>query len=176
MVKVKDIMRKYVVTLGPKATLEEAAKIMTNNKIGSIIIVEGNEPTGIVTSEEMVSAIADGVDPKKTSLKKMAKNRLITAAPEDDVLKVSRKMVKNGIKRMPVVKNKQLVGIVSDKEIMLTTPEMLGVISERLKASVALRAPRGMELSGICEDCGEYADSLRNVNGRWICEDCRISE
>jgi len=176
MVKVQDIMRKYVVTLGPNATISEAAKIMTNNRIGSIIIVEKEKPIGIITSEEMVSAIARGLNPKKTTLRKMKKNRLITTTPGEDILKATRKMVKNGIKRMPVIKGGRLVGILSDKEIMLTTPEMLGVLSEKLRASVSKVAPKGVELSGICEDCGEYNEDLRNINGRWICGNCRITE
>lgn len=176
MVNVQKIMRKYVVTVDPKTTLAEAAKIMTNNKIGSVVIVEKNSPVSIITSEEMVTAVAKGINPKKTTVDKMTKNKLITVSPDEDVLDVSRKMVKNGIKRVPVVKDGQLVGIVSDKEIMITAPEMLEVISERLKASVSTVAPKDIELSGICEDCGEYADDLKNVNDRWMCEDCRESE
>ncbi len=176
MVKVKEIMKKYVITVDPEITVSNVAKIMTNNRIGSVIIMKGQKPMGIITDDDIVSVIARGLDPKKIKISSIkGKRRFITVSPEDDMLKVTRKMIKSGIKRIPVVKNGKLQGIVSDKEILTVSPELINVLSEKLKARIALVAEPNQEISGICEKCEAYSDNLRHTNGRWWCEDCRES-
>ena len=173
MVKIKDIMKKYVVTVDDSITVSDAAKILTNNKIGSVIITKSMKPVGIVTTEDIVSVIARGENPRTVKVKTLKLRRLVTANPDDNMLTVARKMIKNGIKRVPVVKDGKLQGIVSDKEILLISPELIEVLSEKLKARVSLVAKPDREISGICERCEAYSDELRNVAGRWLCEGCR---
>ena len=87
---------------------------------------------------------------------------------------IAKKMIKNGIKRMPVVDDKNnLVGIVSDKEILLISPELIEILSEKIKMRVESVAKPEEVISGICEECGEYSDELTNIDGRWICPECR---
>jgi transposase len=65
-----------------------------------------------------------------------------------------------------------LKGIISTKEIILVAPELLEILSEKLKAGIEKVAKPDQTISGICERCGEYSDGLKNINGRWICQDC----
>jgi CBS domain-containing protein len=176
MAKIKEIMRRYVVTVDTKASLVDAAKIMANNRIGSVIVMEKGALKGIVTADDVTAAVARGSGLKKTKVLDVASKKLITAGPEDDILKVVRVMVKSGIKRVPVVKEGQLVGIVSDKEIMVAAPEMVDVLSERLKARISMATYSEESTSGICEDCEAYSDDLQNIGGKWLCEGCRESE
>lgn len=98
MVKIKDIMKKYVVTVNPELTLSDAAKIMTNNRIGSVVVTQKNKPIGIVTNEDIVKVVAEGRSPKNVKISDMKPVRkLVTVAPEDDMLKVTRMMIK-GVK------------------------------------------------------------------------------
>lgn len=175
MVQVQEIMRKRVVTVGPSFSVADAARVMKSNRIGSVIIAEKGKPIGIVTADDVTSLVADGKSPKRVKLKDLPKRKLITAESGDNILKVTRLMIKKGIKRVPVLKGGNLVGIVTDKEILLSTPGMLGVLSERLKAHT-ITAPafgREQELSGLCERCENYSDNLKRVGARWLCEDCR---
>ncbi|MBI4175748.1 MAG: CBS domain-containing protein [Candidatus Aenigmarchaeota archaeon] len=173
MVKVKDVMKKFVYTVDPEISVDAAARIMTNNRIGSIIVVDKGKPVGIVTDSDIVTVVAKGDDPKKVKLKSLEQRKFITASPEEDLMKVIRTMVKTGVKRMPVIKDGQLLGIVSDKEIMITAPEMIDILSEKLKARVSMVALPHQTISGICELCEGYSDELKNVSGKWACEDCR---
>ena len=91
------------------------------------------------------------------------------------LLNITKKMIKSGVKRIPVIKDGKLQGIISDKEVLMVSPEMINVLSERLKARVALVARPDNEISGICERCEAYSDELKNRAGRWWCEDCRES-
>lgn len=174
MVKVADIMKRSVVTIDPDLTLADVAKIMTNNRIGSVIVMNRAKPVGIVTDDDIVGAIARGRDPKNIRVRSLKKRlRFVTASPDENVLKVTKKMVKTGVKRVPVIKDGKLVGIVSDKEVLLMSPELVNVLSEKLKMRVDSVASPDQEISGICERCEAYADNLRNVDGRWVCEECR---
>ena len=180
MVKVKDVMRKRVITIGPGMSMEEAARIMTNNRVGSLVIVEGNDrAVDIVTESDMTTIVAKGMNPKlvkvedlkKEGLKK--KTLLISVGPEENILDVAKMMVKNGIKRVPVIEGGVLKGIISDKEILLISPELIEIMSENIKFRVGRVSKPGEKISGICEDCGSYSDELKNINDQWLCPDCR---
>jgi len=175
MVKVKDIMKRNVITIDPDLLVTDAAKIMTNNRIGSVIVLDKNmKPVDIITDDDIVGLIAAGKNPIKTKIKEIpAQKKLVIASPDDDVLKVTKRMIKTGVKRLPVIKDGKLLGIVSDKEILLTAPELLEIMSEKLRARVDGVAQPDQEISGICEQCESYSDELKNIVGRWVCEDCR---
>jgi len=175
MLKVKDIMKRQVITVDASISISDVAKIMTNNRIGSVIVMKKLEPVGIVTDGDVVGVIAQGKNPKKVKVKDLpqTKKHFVTALQNEDILKVTKRMIKNGVKRVPVLHAGNLVGIVSDKEILLTAPELLDVMSEKLKMRVAMVAKSDQIIPGICENCESYSDELKNIGGRWLCEDCR---
>jgi len=173
MVKVKDVMKKFVVTVDPTFTLDAVAKILSNNRIGSAVIMQKGKPIGIITSEDIVAAVAKGISPKKFKVKGLTKRRFITATPDHKLLDITKLMINKGIKRVPILKNGKLEGIVTDKEILLTAPEMIDVLSEKLKARVERVAKHDTSISGICEKCEGYSDDLRSMSGRWLCGSCR---
>lgn len=172
-VKVKDVMRKYVVTVDPNFTLDAVAKILSNNKIGSVVIVSESRPIGIVTSEDIVASVALGKSPKDTKAHDLTSRPFVTASPEEKLENITKTMITKGIKRIPIVKDNKLEGIVTDKEILVTAPQMVNLLSEKLKARVERVAHPDKELSGICERCEGYSDNLHSRAGRWLCEDCR---
>jgi len=175
MIKVRDIMKRNVITVDPDLTISDVAKVMTNNKIGSVVVLDkGMRPSGIVTDDDIVSLIAAGKNPRRVKVKDMpARRKLIAADPDEDLMQVTKRMIKNGVKRLPVIKDGRLQGIVSDKEILLTAPELLEVMSEKLRARVEKVAQPDQEISGLCEECESYSDELHSVGGRWLCEECR---
>jgi len=175
MVKVKEVMKTHVITAALDTNMSVISKIMTNNKIGSVILIEDDKPVDIVTTDDIVTTVASGKDPKKTKIKDIHKQRkkLITISPDDNILAVSKKMIKLGVKRFPIVENGRLIGIVSEKEILLVSPELIEILSEKLKEKVeAVPGINNMKLSGLCENCEEYSDNLENRNGRWVCPEC----
>jgi CBS domain-containing protein len=174
MVKVKDIMKKNVITADPGLRMSDVAKIMTNNRVGSVVVLKKDKPVGIITNDDIVTIIAKGKNPKNTTIREVParKKELVVASPNESVMTVAKRMLKSGIKRMPVVDNGKLMGMVSDKEILLISPEMINIMSEKLKIRVDRVADPTREISGICENCEAYSDHLVNQGGRWVCEDC----
>lgn len=176
MTKVREIMRENVITVGKDASLENISKVMTNNRVGSVIILENKKPAGVVVSEDIVRAVANDENLKKLKAANFLKRGVITVSADENILKVSKLMVKKNIKRIPVIDKGRLVGIVSDKEILTVAPELINILSEKLKMRIGRVAKPEEIISGICEDCGSYSDNLKNIAGRWVCEDCRETE
>jgi len=176
MIRVKDVMRKNVVTVDPDINMSTIAKILTNNKIGCVVITEKNKPIGIVTTNDIVMLVAKEKDLKKIKAGKFWKESnkpFVTVGPNESLMKAAKKMLKTGYKRLPVVENGELKGIISTKEVLTVSPELIEILSERLKARAEAVAKPDQIISGLCEICGEYSDNLRNVDGRWICPDCK---
>jgi CBS domain-containing protein len=176
MIRVKDVMKRHVVTVEPKMNMSTIAKILTNNKIGCVIIVDKEKPVGIVTTNDIVTLVAREKNLKRVKAGdfwKQMKKPFITISPDESLLKVTKKMLKSGYKRFPVVEKNELKGIVSTKEVLIVSPELIEILSERLKAKAEAVAKPNQAISGLCERCGEYAEYLRNIDGRWVCSDCR---
>lgn len=176
MIKVKEVMKKHVVTVDPKMNMSTIAKILTNNKIGCVVIISNSRPVGLITTNDIVTLVAKDNDLKKVKAGdfwKKIKRPFITVSPEESIFRAAKKMLKTGYKRFPVVENNELKGIISTKEILMVSPELIEILSERLKAKAEAVARPTQTISGICEMCSEYSDELRNVDGRWICLECR---
>jgi len=175
MVKVSDVMKTDVVSADPEATVRVLTQIMNNNQLGSVVIkdLEKEEPMGIVTWSTIITFIANKGNPDQAKAKNLMKKKLITIEEDKPILEASRAFVKHDIDRMPVVNNKgKLVGILSYKDILATTPEMINIMSEKMKAT-RMRPPAFNEvITGMCEDCGNYSAKLKNIGSRWTCGEC----
>jgi len=176
---VKDLMSKKVTTIEGNKTVFHAAKQMAKERRGYVVIVKKGKPIGILTDSDVLEkVISKGKDPKKVRVKDVMSAPLITISPDEELVEASRLMRKNLIKRIPVVKNGKLVGIITDSDIARVSPEFINIIEERLKAKEEGFEPKRIEgrISGICEECGNYSDTLYYINDRWLCENCKDLE
>jgi len=172
-IKVKDAMVSRVVTAMPSQTVLEASKIMKKEDIGSLVIVEGIKPIGIVTREDIVNKVVakDGLA-SKTMLKDIMSNDLVTCPPDCDISEAARVMSKHKYERVPVVSMGKLVGIISAREIARVAPAALEIATEHLR----IEEPQNFEeetQEGECEKCGNYSEELHNINDLWICDSCK---
>lgn len=112
MPAVKDIMTKEVITIEPSKTVFEAAQIMTEKGLSCLIVVIKAFPVGILTERDIVRRIvAKRASPDTKITEAMTKN-LITVEPETSLREAARVMSTNKIRRLPVLKQNKLVGIV----------------------------------------------------------------
>jgi CBS domain-containing protein len=182
MAKVKDIMKSCVITIDPDETITYASRVMTNNRIGALVVMDGGKPIDMVTVADVTTVIAKGLDPNKVTVADVKRNHVkdkktfVTVSPQDDIMKLVKLMVKNGVKRVPVLDRGKLVGIVADKEVLLVSPETMEIMSERLRQKIGCVPRMSAKISGICEDCGQISDGLQTLNGRWMCPECRADE
>ena len=172
-VYVKDIMVTPVLTITEERTVQEAAKLMGRKRKGCIIVTRRGKPIGILSDSDIIKRIvAKDIKPSKVKVKEVMSSPLITISPEDDILTAARKMKRANIHRLPVVSRGKLVGIISLSDIAKTSPELLDLLEERLRMREEEPRIREETTVGICESCGNYSDTLRYVNGQWLCETC----
>lgn len=116
---VSDIMTSPVVTIDGEATVRDAALLMTEWRIGSIIITERGRPTGIVTDRDILErVVALCRDVCTTRMKEIMSAPLITIQQKTGILDAMRKMRDLDIRRLVVMENGALLGIVSEGDII----------------------------------------------------------
>ncbi len=173
---VKEIMTRDVVTVDINSDVQQLAKKMLTFKVGSVIVTDNEQPVGIVTERDIVRKIVSrNLKPDDISIKELMTTPLITIPSSDDVTNTMHKMVKLEIRRLPVVENGRLVGIVTDTDLIAISAEMGNIFSDLIKMhreKIFSEEP-GHAVKGICEDCGYISDNLLMVDGRLLCESCR---
>jgi CBS domain-containing protein len=121
--RVRDLMSYPINTVRPDATAIEAIKAMVEGKKGSVIVAgEGlhKECQGIVTTTELFrKVLAPGIDPKSIRIRDiMTPAPLITIGPNATVKEAADLMIKHNIRRLPVIENRTLVGIITSKDLL----------------------------------------------------------
>ena len=122
--KVREIMTDKVATASPDTTLEAIAVMMKDEDAGAIPVVEDDELIGLVTDRDIVlRGIAEGLDVTETTVDSILSDDLETVESGADVSEASRLMSRKQIRRLPVVENGRLVGIVSLGDIAVKAGE-----------------------------------------------------
>jgi CBS domain-containing protein len=132
-IKAANVMVKEVVTVDEKASVKEAANIMNQFEIGSVIATRKGKPTGIITERDLLKRIiSEGRDAKKTTVKEIMSTPLIAILPDKDLEEAAALMFEKNIKKLPVIEQNRLVGMVSLTDIARVQP-MIKVL-QRLSA------------------------------------------
>jgi CBS domain-containing protein len=98
--------------------LSSAAEAMVMNEIGAVVVVEGTNLIGIVTERDIVKQVVRTKDVLMKPVKQLLFKSLITVDPKTTIQQAFATMLKNKIRRLPVVDESKLVGIVTEKDLM----------------------------------------------------------
>jgi CBS domain-containing protein len=138
--KVKEIMTKDVAYIKPDTTVTEAAKLMQQYNVGSIPVCDRTGVVGMVTDRDIVVRnVITGTDPLSTPVSNIMTTKVATVTSDTDVNLLGDIMSKNQIRRIPVVDNNTLVGIVAlgdlaaDKRFDVEASDALTDISKPVK-------------------------------------------
>lgn len=174
---VKDIMAKPVLTIDVSKNSKFAAELMKRTRTYTLVVTKNNKPVGIVTDSDLIKkVVAKNSKPSSVPIKKIMSTPIVTAGLNETALEITRKMKRSNIKRLPVIDNGKLVGIVSLSDIARASPELIDLLEYKLLMKEAEPEIKEKFTSGICESCDNYNQNLQNVDGRWVCEDCREEE
>jgi CBS-domain-containing membrane protein len=112
-------MVENVVTIEARATVKKAAELMNKHEIGCLIAVEDKKPVGIVTERDMLNrVIHQSKTPGKTKVCEIMSKSLIVASPTMRAGDAAKLMLERNIKKLPVVENGKLVGLVSLTDLL----------------------------------------------------------
>jgi len=117
-VNVRQIMRT-IVSIDSKAKAKDAARLMVDKRIGSLVANREGLPFGIVTERDMMQKIvAQGVDPAKVTVAEIMTVPLATIEATASLIDAARKMVEKQTKRLVVTDQDKIIGIVSQTDLV----------------------------------------------------------
>jgi len=112
--KIKDIMTNDLATVSPDTTIIEVAQLMQKHDVGAVPVCEGTNIVGLVTDRDIVVRnIAHGKDPQQTAVRDVMTTQVKAANPEMSLSQAAGIMAAQQIRRLPVVEENRLVGMVS---------------------------------------------------------------
>lgn len=127
---IKDYMKTQVITVEKSASIKDVAKVMTEKNIGSVIVVEGSKPVGIITERDIVKAIGKGKD-LNAKAEEIMTTSLITVREDSPITGALALMRQFNIRHLPVVDDKgNLKGILSIRDVAKAIDDMFETMGE----------------------------------------------
>lgn len=172
-------MTRSYISAPPVASLHECAKLMAKHRVDSLLITTGERLIGILTARDILWAITKkpGLNLKQAKGLDIAKRKLAVIKPSADISQAIEKMKASNFRRLPVISNGKLIGVVTLKDILAIQPELYGelrtIMDDIREESTKQRSLENhYPTEGLCDNCGAFSDLLK-VEGQLLCPDCR---
>lgn len=174
-VKVMDAMTREPITVTPDMNIVQAATRMMEKGVGGALVVEGKEPRGIVTEKDIVEKVVMlNKVPTEVKVRDIMTKMLVTLSPDSDIYDALLLMGDNDVRRLPVIHENKVIGLLTFKDVIRIQPQLFDVIVEKFRVREEgdkVMLAQGKLLQGYCEICNAY-ESLYNSRGKYVCEDC----
>jgi CBS domain-containing protein len=122
---VKEIMTKNVITIDKEQTVLEAANLYKKHRVGCLIVTKEEECIGIITERDLIErTICKNRLPEQTKVKDIMSKDIISINYLEKIDKASKLMINNNIKKLPVTKNEEIVGIITVTDISRSRPDL----------------------------------------------------
>ncbi|MFF4749495.1 CBS domain-containing protein [Streptomyces sp. NPDC002514] len=139
--KVRDVMSAPAVTVPPHALLAEVIRRMADHAVGSVIVVEDGGPCGIVTDRDLaMRALGDGMSLSARASEVMSP-RPVTVDAADELHVAYRAMRLAGVRRLPVLEGRRVVGVVTADDLLLDVFQRLSDLLGPVARSILEEAP-----------------------------------
>ena len=177
---VKDVMSSPAITTPEDTLVDKTAQMMSEDKLGCIVVTsKDGKAIGIITESDLVKRVlAKNLKPSKLTAKEVMSTPLITVDPDEVLTETAKRMNKLKVRRMGVIYKGNLVGIISSRDILAITPELLENMQEKARIE---REPEIDEdeseskpQAGYCERCGSWSENLDEIDGTYLCEECQM--
>jgi CBS domain-containing protein len=114
----KDFMTKEVVMIDATKTAMDAAKLMTEREVGSLLVVDAGKPVGLITDRDIVTRVlANDMNPAQVRVSSFMSKPLITADSNTPMIELAKLMDEKKIRRVPIVEGGRVVGIVTSTDM-----------------------------------------------------------
>ncbi len=172
-VGIKEVMTDGVIAVEKDKSVKEAAQLLKEENIRGLVVVDGGEAVGIVVCRDIAyELVAESRHPQEVKVRDIMSTDLIVAEEGELLNDVAMAMLRNDISRVPVVREDMLVGIVTQSDILRAWPGFAEILEEQEELD-APADPREETRSGVCEDCENYSEDLKEVDGLLVCPECR---
>ncbi len=119
MVPVKKIMSKVLLKIDSRSTIQEAAKVMKRERVGSILVTQGDQINGIITETDIVQKlVAANLDPSRTSVEMIMSSPLLTIEADRSVLEANDLMDRKHVRHLGVTEQGKIAGMISVRDLL----------------------------------------------------------
>lgn len=171
MLQVREIMSKHVVTVQKDDTIRQAAKAMAHHRIGSLLVTEHQLPVGIVTESDFTrKAMAQDLPPQ-TPVKRIMTTPIYYSGPDADIIEVANSMRQNHIKKLPVIAGDQLLGVVTQTDIISHIFDSIKSLEAAYKQGNLTPQQYAQQSSELFHN---FSSTLEGITKQWHmrCKDC----
>lgn len=174
VVVVRDIMSRPVITVKESDTAADVAKLMAKHGIGCVLVSgKRGDTIGIVTERDIVQRIAArNLLPSKVTVAESMSKPVITVQSGTSITEAAKLMNQKKVRRLAVVENGKLTGVLTMKDIIEVTPAIIDLVSEKSRVSTTRPRSGLAGLSGYCDECETWSDKLEQKDGVFLCQDC----
>ncbi len=171
---VKEAMKTNIAQVDQERSVLDAAKLMKKRNIGNVLVVEKKQPIGILTESDILKkVVAESKNAKDIKVKEVMSTPVIVIDPYVSLEEAMKTMGKCNVRRLPVIENNELIGIITLKDISRISPILHEISREWYDITVRDEIHyQKQSFSGKCEDCGILSTNLKNIEGRLLCDDC----
>lgn len=176
---VSEIMSRELIMIRDNASSWEAARLMTQHKIGSVIVInEEGLVFGILTERDLLTrAVVQYHDLKTLPVGRIASRPIVSVTRNTSTFKALKLMRDMRIRRLVVVENSTPVGILTVSDVLRIVPELVGILQELMQVhrnnDTIWREEEGtIPLGGYCEVCGEWSEFCTAYAGLILCSTC----
>ena len=123
-------MTKGVITVPVNATVRNAAKLMSEKHLGSLVVVRGKEAVGIITERDVLGAVSEGLNLKRTKVSDIMSTPIIAINEDATIYDAVKVMGEKKIKKLPVLSKKRLVGIITLTDFARVEPKISEILAK----------------------------------------------
>ena len=136
IVLLRDVMTKKPKVVRRDTSVQEVVATMNKFDISSIIVVQEERPVGIITHKDIISKIVQPrIPPDAVTAREVMSTPIMTINEDASIEEAVRLMARKNIKKLPVVRNGKLVGIITSMDLVREEPKLTALMEELLKAS-----------------------------------------
>jgi len=136
IVLVRDVMTKNPRVVRRDTSVQEVVATMNKFDISSLIVVQEERPVGIITHKDIISKIVQPrIPPDAVTAREIMATPVATIEENASIEEAARLMARKNIKKLPVVSDGRLVGIITSMDLVREAPKLTALMEELLKAS-----------------------------------------
>tara|TARA_Y100000034_G_scaffold105645_1_gene133122 strand:+ start:1956 stop:2390 length:435 start_codon:yes stop_codon:yes gene_type:complete len=134
-INVMDAMTKKPISVTPEETVRNSTQMMLDKHVGSLLVKEGENLLGFLTERDLVRLISMGVDPNTTKVRQIMTTKIVTISPEKDIYEAILLMNKENVRRLPVMVNEKIIGLITLRDVLTIQPTLFELILDRVSIS-----------------------------------------
>lgn len=189
-VTVREIMTREFVGVSESDTVGDAVDLMLEESTGDVVVLRGSTPVGMLTAADALGLVTSEDSPVDRTVGAVMSGTVPTVALDAPVAEAAGEMADTGAGSLLVTTGEELVGVVSEQDVVRATatladhpstggpaksedPMPVAGTVEASETTGVGSAEGEYSSQSVCENCGSLTPNLRNFNGQLICGDCR---